>query len=433
MDRRKVIEFFRRERAYRRFCEACLKKYESFGELRGSISLESYMEDEVRLLADFLGEADYKLLEKRRISLKAWIRQYEKTGFAFVPFGEVVREITKAELIKRTKAQLREQQREETYVQNLEKEYPNLFACLHSKEILHEVYMDSCKGKLGDRELEILERAVARLPLEDFVYLPLYVNQVAGHPHAFDSPSTLGRWFERLLNFKYEERLQGEDRANYERKSKAEQRHERLLNFGLLADDISNFVTVNALLAFQGEEGVGFWKQACESRLTWNVPLKHLVENSKFQPYRGRILFVVENSGLYSMLISKFPDLPAVCSHGQFKQAFWYLMEHLDGDSLVYYTGDFDPEGLRMADTLKKRYPSRIRLDFMTQDCYLLSSPKKELDYARLKKLGGTDSEELEGTVVKMKELRCAGYQEELFELYCAKIEEILKEEGARS
>lgn len=425
MNKKQTFDFFREKSAYRKFCMDCMKKYASFGQLTGMISLKAYQEEEIRILADFLGEADYVLIEKKKISIKKWLEQYNKTRFAEIPFEEVVSEIANDELIKKSELRLREKRKEEDFTRMLEERYPSLYFCLSAWKEIHDLYSDYLEKRLCEEDLSVLDRALCDLPLKNVTYLPLYANRMAGHPHAFDRQNILGSWFERLLTLKYES-LRGISEKTEDFKSKAEQRHERMLFFGLLLDDISNFVTVNGVLAFT-QEVQAIWKEACKSDITWNVPLKHLVENRRFEVCKGEKLWVVENSGLYSMLVSRFPKLSAICSHGQFKQFFWYMMEHFEKSTDIFYLGDFDPEGVRMADTFKRRYPDQVDLTCMNETYYLLSNPREEMEEKRLKKLDDVRSVELEATVQKMREKKAAGYQEELFDIYCMEIEKFLR------
>src|SRR5699024_1894792 len=52
-----------------------------------------------------------------------------------------------------------------------------------------------------------------------------------------------------------------------------------------------------------------------------------------------------------------------VCTSGQLKEASWQLLDLLvQKDCQLYYAGDFDPEGLSIADRLWQQYGGRVRL-----------------------------------------------------------------------
>jgi hypothetical protein len=106
-----------------------------------------------------------------------------------------------------------------------------------------------------------------------------------------------------------------------------------------------------------------------------------------------------------------------ICTNGQFRYAVWLLLERIPDDGIsLYYSGDFDPEGLLMADTLKRRYGEKLQLLGMTIDHYSASKPAAEIDEKRMQKLKRIQSGELRGLADLMAEKKFAGYQEGILE-----------------
>ena len=159
------------------------------------------------------------------------------------------------------------------------------------------------------------------------------------------------------------------------------------------------------------------WQDACLDRIPWNVPVRQLLGISRIRPGKAKQIFLIENSGVYSILLDAFPDCPMVCTNGQFRYAVWLLLERIPDDGItLYYSGDFDPEGLLMADTLKRRYGEKLQLIGMTNDHYLASKPAAEIDEKRIQKLKRIQSGELRGLADLMAEKKVAGYQEGILE-----------------
>lgn len=81
------------------------------------------------------------------------------------------------------------------------------------------------------------------------------------------------------------------------------------------------------------------------------------------RPDQPKVAFVVENSGVFSEILDRFGATrlqPIVCAHGQFKLACLMLLDKLAAAGItIYYSGDFDPEGLQMASRLLQRYPGQ--------------------------------------------------------------------------
>ena len=49
------------------------------------------------------------------------------------------------------------------------------------------------------------------------------------------------------------------------------------------------------------------------------------------------------------------PTAPIICTHGQLRMASWRLLDLLDFDIEMYYSGDLDPEGLRIAQNIDRK------------------------------------------------------------------------------
>ena len=73
-------------------------------------------------------------------------------------------------------------------------------------------------------------------------------------------------------------------------------------------------------------------------------------------------VYVVENPAVFSALVDKYPDSTLVCGNGQPKLAVHLLLDRLAEHHILYYSGDFDPEGLLIARDIKIRYGEKAVL-----------------------------------------------------------------------
>ena len=226
------------------------------------------------------------------------------------------------------------------------------------------------------------------------------------------------------------------------------------------------------------------WAAACQEGVVLNVPLRELVKVQSCQPFEactgpdadcaaspgaragravhvgqaarvgkavhagqptsaGPAVFVIENSGVFSAVLDEVLDQtsdqvsdrpalhirrpPMVCTHGQFKLAAWIILGKLAaGGATLFYSGDFDPEGLQMAQKLMDRFPGSVRpWRYGLQD-YRHCMPGTPLPAGRLAKLKAITAPELllakEGILAEEK----AGYQERLIDALAADILEAL-------
>ncbi|MFD0954277.1 DUF2399 domain-containing protein [Virgibacillus natechei] len=90
----------------------------------------------------------------------------------------------------------------------------------------------------------------------------------------------------------------------------------------------------------------------------------------------------------------------------------------------LHYAGDFDPEGLGMAQRLLARYPDNVKLWRMDLKSYQQSEPVKQLDQKRLVKLSGIVQEDLRMVADAMERHGKAGYQEALVDVMMQDVRE---------
>ncbi|HBN86258.1 MAG TPA: hypothetical protein DDZ89_20740, partial [Clostridiales bacterium] len=73
---------------------------------------------------------------------------------------------------------------------------------------------------------------------------------------------------------------------------------------------------------------------------------------------------------------------------GNLKLACFVLLDMLAKEGTqIFYSGDFDPEGLAIADALKNRYKDQLTLWRYTKHDYLSALSDKSLSPLRIKKL----------------------------------------------
>ncbi|HWL12431.1 MAG TPA: DUF2399 domain-containing protein, partial [Ureibacillus sp.] len=126
--------------------------------------------------------------------------------------------------------------------------------------------------------------------------------------------------------------------------------------------------------------------------------------------------WIAENSSVCSTIMDALPNAPIICTHGQLRAASWRLLDLLvEANCTLYYSGDLDPEGLLIADRLKKRYKDQVVLWRMDKKTYEASISSENISN-RLSKLESLSSPEWSELVSLMREKKRAGYQEAIAE-----------------
>ncbi|PLS18759.1 hypothetical protein CVD28_06485 [Bacillus sp. M6-12] len=92
--------------------------------------------------------------------------------------------------------------------------------------------------------------------------------------------------------------------------------------------------------------------------------------------------------------------------------ASWQLLDRLvQSGCTLFYSGDLDPEGIIIADRLKKRYHHHVVLWRMDQEAYEASVSNEDISN-RLAKLNQIVSPEWARLIDLMRDKKRAGYQE---------------------
>ncbi|WP_161566929.1 TIGR02679 family protein [Exiguobacterium sp. SL-10] len=404
-----AVHYFKASTGFSRLFEQFRKKYASLGKVGGAVPVHSYKDDELYAIARFFGDDVTTIRLKKTVTLRAFEKKLQTTKFEGVTllelleayFGEVL--VTKQEALAQLEGQRTERFRE------LALTYPSLtFWFNHIEQKSADTHW--INRMLGTDQFGLycrqLTQALDGLPL-DYERLPVFGQRILGNPHAFDRTNDLGRLLIHALHVK---RGQGGPPP-----SDTERVNDLLLEFKLLRDDITNFVTcANVTAEHEGTEHP-MWHGARTTHSVLNVPMRELLNVDRVRPSQGNTVWIVENSGVFSSLLDDVPDAPLVCTHGQFKLAAYRLLDALVASGCrLKYAGDFDPEGLQMAARLKERYGDKLDYWCMDLESYVASEPNVELSAERLVKLGRVTDIQLQDVVEEMKRQGRAGYQEAL-------------------
>ncbi|MGM9950035.1 MAG: TIGR02679 family protein [Lysinibacillus sp.] len=389
--------------AFRKLFELFKKKYYSMGSMRGTVSLESFQMDEIEEIAGFLAVSPIQLKRKGKVSLSQFEEKLQTSAFADYTLVQLVEAVLNEELTTKGQVQSERLQTEEEFVMQLRlllKELPDWLGQILKKLPDSRFIWQQRAAILPDIKL-VAQAVTNRLPEGKFERLPIFAQRTTGNPHAFDAQTLGGKL---LLHAAYS--LHGTDAA-YPKTT--EERVELLATLGVVQDDLWNFVTCQGLRAFYQERAHPVWEASIQEQAVLNVPMRELLRIDRVEPAEGTCVWVVENSGVASTLMDEQPHAPIICTHGQLRLASWHLLDLLDKDVTIYYSGDLDPEGLLIAERLVKRYGRRVVLWRMDEACYEmgLAEPLSDTRLVKLQNVSIVPS-----LVARMRQERRAAYQE---------------------
>lgn len=260
------------------------------------------------------------------------------------------------------------------------------------------------------RSLEMVLRACEQLPafFHTFETLPVFAAHMTGNPHAFDEDQVSGRLLEAFLTDYY-----GCGREpGY---SEAEWKSRILYHAGILRDELSNNTMVYGIRGARRDgtshEGLcGF----CRMQEPLVCTLRTL--GGLKEAWGNKNIYVVENPAVFSELMHRSPQASLVCTNGQPRLASLVLLDLLKEHSTLWYAGDFDPEGLLMAQNLKLRYGEKLQFWDYRVDYYRKAMSEVELGEKRLRMLNRIGDPELTAIAAEMRRSRRAAYQEAMLE-----------------
>lgn len=252
--------------------------------------------------------------------------------------------------------------------------------------------------------------AINKYPKGRLVAIPIFATEVTKDPHYFDYGTTafslLAHGFCFLSDAEYPQN--------------AEEFQNLFITFGLVKDLVSNQILVFKISAFVNNnihKGIEHFSECNE---VLSLTLKNINLYDSFA-VKNKILYVFENPSVFSAVTDKLngKDVSLICTGGNIKMsAIAFLDKAVENCDHIYYSGDFDPEGFKIADDLKKRYGNKIIFWRMGTKDYSEAISNVPISDERLRKLDSLKDTDLISVADVMRKEKLAGYQERLIELY---------------
>jgi uncharacterized protein (TIGR02679 family) len=414
------LNVLKKETAFQKLFLLFRKRYESLGRIGGSVSLKSFLDEELKSISGLTGVSVEELRRKQSITLLRFEKSLQRTRYQYDSLLSFLEDYFEETLVANKDRLIQEQEREIEYLGGVKAKFPKI-----------DWYIDWITSKSADTRwiwnmykedaaklfsyFEYLEKAWVFIGKEKmFIRMPLFAQKVTGNPHAFDRNAILGKMLLHLLTVDQKNKEESESTF-----SKTSEEENDLLGFyGLIRDDLWSFVTSQNILA-ETDQGIHpVWEAAQETGTVLNLPLKELIKVDKVYPCQGNAAWVVENSSVASTLMDLAPAAPIICTHGQLRIAGWRLIELLaSSDVKLHYSGDLDPEGMLIADRLVRRFPKYVELWRMDEKSYLEGMSEEIISDKRLSQLNKLHHPGLDKVAEIMQREKRAGYQEAMVEV----------------
>ncbi len=406
------IEYFQ-EPGFQRMIKAWIEKYKSLGHLGGKIKLDNLSLLEQEKLGLFLGlDLSCGYLH---ITYSEFYKRFQKTKFEDVDFLKVLKSLQSSPIYTFQELRDLKKQTKNSFKETLFQKYidTNAYPWLvhyFQEERLISKYIQSYQENYLEMLSYICE-AINNLPVYHHKYtlLSVFSQKITRNPHYFDhglSKELLLKAITFSLDINIIEKT-------------IETINDVFYQAGLLRDDLSNNCYICHIKPYIDISG---WRGFYESYEPWNMNLYNLMKvNSSFVTMP---IYIVENPSVFRSLVKYIQDhclqVGLICSNGQINLCTYMLLDKLiESGCQLYYAGDYDPEGLLIADKLKQKYSKHCHLW-----CYSVNYFNKiqimqdEISSKRIQILKNIQDYQLKEIALFMIEHLCFGYQEGLINIY---------------
>lgn len=190
--------------------------------------------------------------------------------------------------------------------------------------------------------------ALNKLPIyqNEYQLLAIFAQQITKDPHYFDEDLAKELLIKGICKI-----LEVENSSI----------NQILYEAGILKDDLSNYCYICHIKPKIIRDYDCFY----EKYEPINLNLYNL--NSIGRKFVESKIVIIENPSVFRELMIEIKEkklnIGLICSNGQINQCTYQLIDSLiESQCILYYCGDFDPEGLLIADKLKQKYNGQIYL-----------------------------------------------------------------------
>lgn len=411
--------YFRERPVYRKVFQKVRAKYESLGHMGGKVTLTNLSQEEKRQLGGFL-QKDYTENRTITVSVERLEKCLKESRFSEVTLENLLETYFGQKLTVKKEEREKEAEKRRIFFENLLEMYEHTYM----GEWLENTLKEKRKGydlifqqyRENPVNLQELVKNISHAAEEIFrnscknkMLLPVFAAKTTGNPHYFDAGTTAEKILLYILEFYFPQEKICE-------MLEVEQKNQIFYKAGILKDDLSNDVLAFGIRGWKDDgtlhEGIdGFFRAGEPVRLT----LRTLGRIKNMEAVEKNI-YLLENPAAFSVFTEKNSDCAAVCVNGQPRLSDLLLLDMLKESHRFFYNGDFDPEGLLIAQSLKERYGEKLILWNYSRELYEKYLSDVILNENRLKKLGKVSLPELQEIKACMMEMKKAVYQEKMLE-----------------
>lgn len=389
------LDYFKNNKGFERFMVKAKEKYQSYGRVTGIITLDNITYEEAVGLTDFFARKfeegktyKIKISEFNKVLDKSKFQDFEFTDYfynTYDDFSYLTNTLKKRKFheefvsfIEDLLLEFKSEKLKDFFERNINKNFSTM-------RNIKSKYKQN-KRALKE-ELLMIDKLLSNIP-DKITYLPIYAS-ITSNPHYLDYNAKSSNLFYRILSNILECDIPN---TNLDKTKLLEK-------INVYIDSLSNYVITYNLVY--------------DKEMPFDVLNLNIDNISKLNNITGKSnkIFIFENPSILNYLKNKDLDISIIITSGIPNLAFYKLLENITSDTTLYYNGDYDPEGLLIADKLNNKY-SNIKLFLYDGKSYFNTKPNVSLSNNRLHKLELIKSKELQEVKRLLLENKKCGYQE---------------------
>ena len=395
-------KYFKDQKGFDRFITALYKKYQSLGKISGTIHLNNLTIDEKIVLSKLFG-TEYQENTNITIPIKKFVKIMENSKYEDFDINILVSEYLNLQLFSKNEEKDMLLNNEKEYYQSIIQD-KNTIGNKWLKEIvdkkikpynlIHKRYNQNKEAL--KKELTNILTLVNNLPTTKTL-LSIFSSNYTSDPHYIDLDKN------HIILFLYA--LSYLDDSEFP--NTREEKIKLLGKYNIEIDNLSNFALTYNL--WSNKEYINKFAENKESLI---LDIQNILAIDSLDA-KNKKVFIFENPSILSEIISKNIDVSVIISSGFINTSIYLIIDKLiKNDNKLYYNGDFDPEGLLIAQKLKEKYKEKIELFCYSKNDYEQCISKKNINIQRLNKLTKIDNKELLEIKELLKNNKLSAYQE---------------------
>lgn len=417
------IAYFKSNPVWNRVFRGFWEKYRSYGTFSGKVVLQKITAEEMEGLEGFFAKS-FHGKKSAVISAERFMQALQNSRFSDLTPEHILELYFQEKLVGKKEERQQKEHKKEIFLEQWKENYQGTPAENALPELLGVVKASHTKNLKGWEQLLLLGTEIYNcFPFRknETRYLAVFATEITGNPHTFDAGSPWGTFLYQVIQMELLLRNVLPQKSEI---FPAFFRQKCFLAEGILIDDISNSVLLSNVTAHKKDGTVhagmeGFWKEGDMVQ----VPLAILSKWNKLF-CRDNEIYIVENPSVFAELCAgRKKKVSCMCMNGQPRLAGLVTLDLLAvSQTVVYYAGDFDPEGLLIAQKLSDYYEGEFHYWHMTLADYEKSKSNEIISEKRIKSLERITDAKLLPVAEQMRMDRLAGYQEKIMSYIMATI-----------